>query len=45
MIIAIPPVKPTVTGNGINLMIPPSFAMPKMMSITPAIKVAVARPS
>ena len=45
MMMAIPAVKPTVTGYGMNLMIAPNFAMPKIMSKMPAKRVAEARPS
>ncbi len=45
MITAIPAVKPTMTGSGMNLMTAPSWAMPSSSRMAPAIKVAICRPS
>ncbi|MNY43106.1 hypothetical protein D3C86_1780420 [compost metagenome] len=45
MITPIPAVKPTITGAGMNLMIAPSRVMPSNSSMTPAIMVAICRPS
>ena len=41
---AIPAVKPTTIGYGINLMTVPRRNMPRSTSITPAMNVAMARP-
>jgi hypothetical protein len=40
-----PAVKPTITGSGMNLSSAPSRATPSSSSITPAIMVAICRPS
>ena len=45
MIRAMPLVNPMVTGYGMNLMAPPSRARPKPARMTPASRVAAARPS
>jgi hypothetical protein len=45
MMTAIPLVKPVMTGCGMNFMMPPNFATPKITSMTPAIIVAIASPS
>ena len=45
MITAMPLVNPVTTGNGMNLMAAPSFAMPNAISITPASRVATVSPS
>ncbi len=45
MITPMPAVKPRITGAGMNLMMPPSRATPSSSTITPAISVAICRPS
>lgn len=45
MIRAMPDVNPVTTGIGMNLMAVPSLATPSSTSITPAMKMATARPS
>ena len=45
MIRAIPLVKPSVTGYGMNLIAPPSPRRPNASSMPPAISVATVRPS
>ena len=45
MISAMPLVKPVTTGNGMNLIAPPSRASPNPTRITPPMSVATSRPS
>ena len=45
MVRAIPLVKPTTMGYGIYLMMVPRWSTPNMMRNTPAISVAIVRPS
>ena len=45
MMTPMPAVKPTITGSGMNLMTTPSRATPSKARMTPAIRVAICRPS
>ncbi len=45
MMTPMPEVKPTITGEGMNLMTPPMRAIPMSMSMMPAIRVATCSPA